>query len=329
VNREQVASGLLALLAVLALGVVAATLDAAGGGAGAGPGTGPGPGVADDGGFSLGGGFEQLDPPPVTLPAWLETLLSVGFLLAAVYGCYELYREYGARQLLSAAVVGALAAAGIYALLSLLQPDDSGTGIGFREGEPSLPAGGGGATDAVARSVDPPTALLAMVGLLLLGAVAVIVRASGDQRRPLPAESTPDDASPATPAAVADAAGRAADRLAGDVDPENAVYRAWREMTADLPVDHATGTPAAFADAAVAAGLDREDVAELTRLFEEVRYGGVPASAERVERAEAALRRIERTYADEPGPVGEEPAPTDGRTPADGTVDGDDGEGDG
>jgi len=139
--------------------------------------------------------------------------------------------------------------------------------------------------------------------------------------------------------AVADAAGRAADRLDAADDLENAVYRSWHEMTAHLDVERPdASTPAEFADAAVDAGMDRDDVAELTRLFEAVRYGDAPATAERAERATAALRRIERTYGDglpaeqaaagQQAPSGEHPAtdaPTDAddRTPGDaGTRDG-------
>ena len=70
-------------------------------------------------------------------------------------------------------------------------------------------------------------------------------------------------------------------------------------MTTHLPVDNpASSTPAEFADAAVAAGMDREDVAELTRLFEAVRYGDEPITPEREDRAVAALRNIERSYGD-------------------------------
>jgi hypothetical protein len=300
VNREQVASGLLALLAVLALGGVAATLDTATGGAGTGTGAGDGTGVGSDPRFSLGGGLEPLDPPEGFLPDWVLTLLSVVVLLVGMYGTYELYREYGARRLATAAAVGVVTALVLYGLLSLLRPSEMGDGSGPQSGEPSLPTGGGGsAADTVSQAVDPPTALLAALWLVLLGAVAVIVRASGDQRVDLQTPDTPEPPSGSDVAAVADAAGRAADRLDAADDLENAVYRSWHEMTAHLDVERPdASTPAEFADAAVDAGMDREDVAELTRLFEAVRYGDAPVTEERAERATAALRRIERTYGD-------------------------------
>jgi hypothetical protein len=43
-----------------------------------------------------------------------------------------------------------------------------------------------------------------------------------------------------------------------------------------------------------------DDVRELTRLFERVRYGGESATAAREERAVQVLRRIESTYGEEP-----------------------------
>jgi hypothetical protein len=45
--------------------------------------------------------------------------------------------------------------------------------------------------------------------------------------------------------------------------------------------------------------MAREDVAELTRLFETTRYGGVAVDEDREQRARSALRRIERTYGDD------------------------------
>jgi hypothetical protein len=321
VNREQVASGLLAFLAVLALGGVAATLAASGGGEGVGTGEGEGPGTGAAPEFSLGGGYEPLDPPDgQLLPEWLWTVVGVVVLLVALYGCYELYREYDLRQLVGTAVAGAVLALGLYALLSLLEVSELGPGAGPRRGESAVPAGGSGsAAETVARTVDPPAALLAALGLVLLGAVAVIIRASGDQRvvRHTTTEDTPDTDADVT--AVADAAGRAADRLDTDTGLENAVYRAWHEMTAELPVGSPeTTTPAEFAEAAVEAGIDRADVAELTRLFEQVRYGAAPVTDERATRATAALRRIERTDGDGAGRNG----PAEGADPTDGTGDG-------
>jgi len=112
--------------------------------------------------------------------------------------------------------------------------------------------------------------------------------------------SRSDDPDPETPdpdlAAVAQTAGEAAARIES-ADGDNEVYRAWREMTEALDVDRpASATPAEFATAAVAAGVAEEPVAELTEVFEQVRYGGADPTDERERRAAAALRQIEATH---------------------------------
>ena len=102
--------------------------------------------------------------------------------------------------------------------------------------------------------------------------------------------------------AVGRVAGDAVDRIEDAptaTAADNAIYRAWREMVAllDAP-DPQSGTPRQFATAAVDAGMDSDDVAVLTRAFEEVRYGGAELSDERRERAVAALGRIEAEHGD-------------------------------
>ena len=112
-------------------------------------------------------------------------------------------------------------------------------------------------------------------------------------------------------AGIADAAGRAVDRITeGDPDAlDNEIYRAWLEMTRLLDVDRpATCTPGEFADAAVDAGLERQHVEGLTGLFEEVRYGGAESTRIREDRAVQTLERIESVYGSE-----REREPGDGR----------------
>lgn len=98
---------------------------------------------------------------------------------------------------------------------------------------------------------------------------------------------------------LGETAGEAADRIDDSGDVDNEVYRAWREMTEYIDLDDPeTSTPREFAAAARAAGMTADDVDELTDLFEEVRYGGIPPTESAEERAVAALRRIEDSYAD-------------------------------
>jgi len=97
--------------------------------------------------------------------------------------------------------------------------------------------------------------------------------------------------------AAAAAASRAADAVAdadGDrSDLSNAVYRAWYDLTAAVDVTNPdSATTGEFADAARSAGLDAGSVADLTAVFEAVRYGDEPAT-DHEERALTALRRIE------------------------------------
>lgn len=153
------------------------------------------------------------------------------------------------------------------------------------------PSGGSG-TPAL-----PPVIVLAgLAGVVLVSLLGVVRFAGGSAE---PSEPEPEEADDDPTAAVGAVAGRAADRLDG-ADLSNAVYRAWHEMATAVDVcDPATTTPAEFAEAAVAAGVDRADARELTALFRAVRYGAAPATPEREERAAATLRRIEAAYAEE------------------------------
>lgn len=138
----------------------------------------------------------------------------------------------------------------------------------------------------------------ALLGILLVGLIAVLgaeyIPDRGDDgpTRGEVARAAEDDE------AIADAAGRAADRIeTADEGAENEVYRAWKEMAESVDVaDPRTATPADFAAAAADAGLDPDRVDELTDLFEAVRYGDREVTEERERRAIEALREIEREH---------------------------------
>ncbi|WP_436927043.1 DUF4129 domain-containing protein [Halosimplex amylolyticum] len=199
---------------------------------------------------------------------------------------------------------------GLYALappafltyfLSTDCPDYDGPGLGPG---PDLPGSGGdgGLTEPLIHAVDvPPEAVLGAFGVVLVGTAAILLRASGGEsvtdvsQEPLAS----DDGEPVGPRDLAVAAGRAADRLEGhDADVDNEVYRAWWEMTSLLDVANPDcATPGEFADAAVDVGMSEADVAELTRLFEEVRYGERDA-ARREEHAVSVFRAVEESYGD-------------------------------
>lgn len=145
-----------------------------------------------------------------------------------------------------------------------------------------------------------------LAAALLVGAVGLIVvvqrlahSGSADGGHGFHVDVLSRAAQPETDlAGVADAAGAAADRLDGAATVDNEVYRAWREMTEHLQVDRpAASTPREFEAAAIEAGLAPDDVSDLTRVFEAVRYGGADPDVHAAD-AEAALRRIEAAAAD-------------------------------
>jgi len=178
---------------------------------------------------------------------------------------------------------------------------------GGEGGGGGVPAGDGNVSEGQGDVEEEPASL--PTRLKLLGVLSILVVLSAVlglyiyRRRK-------DDSAPPEPGRVPDelqgeigaAAGDAADELEEDAELENAVYEAWAEMASTLSVDDPeTSTPAEFARAARAAGIRQADVDELTALFEEVRYGTAEVTPRREQRAIDALRRIERHYADESG----------------------------
>lgn len=160
-----------------------------------------------------------------------------------------------------------------------------------------------------------PVVLVAFVGVILVGAAVVILRATGDQGA-LIDEDVPEEHETDV-RDLARAAKAAADRLEKhNVDVDNAVYRAWWEMTRLLDVPNPkSATPREFADAAVEVGMSGEHVDELTTLFEEVRYGQRDAAA-REEHAIEVFRTIEEEYGDDLGDPFDEDEDDEGRDAA-------------
>ncbi|WP_179747500.1 DUF4129 domain-containing protein [Natronoarchaeum philippinense] len=172
---------------------------------------------------------------------------------------------------------------------------DCGGGAGIAVGNS---ASGGFATggQGIVTATDVPSwMLIALVGLLMAGAAAVLYRTVNADEAVVPqAEDDDDDVHLDQ---FAEAAGRAADRIEEhNEDVDNTVYRAWIEMTELLDVDSPeTYSAGEFADAAVEIGMNEDDVSELTHLFNEVRYGGKDAGA-REEQAVSILRNVESQY---------------------------------
>lgn len=306
-NRKTALTLSLGVLAVVALSAAAATIDSpvstadgGGGGFGEPPDAGAGfnrsgPGNVSAPPGSVGSSFETPCVPWLASTPVVAGILAVFALLAAL-----IYRTTDSAAV-SFALTGVFGAP-VYVVHALLTSCRSvafggpAGGAGLPNNS-SLPPGFGQGTGS---TMTGPTALfgMALVGAIGLAALLLVLGTGDDEREPEPPdeEESPD----VDVAAIGRAAGEAADRIEGDADVENEVYRAWSEMTDLLDVPNpAASTPAEFASAAVDAGMAREDVDELTDLFEQVRYGGADPTADRERRAVAALRRIEDAYAEE------------------------------
>ena len=310
VKRDTLAAVLLALLAVVALGVAAATLDSAvslggGGFGGAGDGGGTGGEGGDVGMSPTPSGGSVISLPPVCYEFLREPPALLAFAAALLALSALFYRDTGS-ALATGIVVGALGApvAVLGWLLSTCRPAGDGFEfalglVGPGEGGILPEGGGGGGLGSGEGAASTPELLFALVVVAaLVASVLVLLGAAGDDE-PGPDEAAAgSDDEPDEPdlRAVGRVAGEAAERIERS-DADNEVYRAWRDMTEALDVDRpASSTPAEFAAAAVDAGVDEEPVAELTAVFERVRYGGEEATAERERRAAAALRRIEERH---------------------------------
>lgn len=296
--RESTRAGVLASLAVLAVALAAATLDSTvvpEGPQGSGP-----DGVGGEGSGGLlpvpRSGPSPAETVQVPFLSELLMVLTVVVALAVIVYAFVHWRRTVA-VLVTVTVLILLA----FLLFQFLSPPPMpGRPSSLEPGNGSIFGGGGGGEPAETNRPSPPsTVLLFVLGLALLGAVVALVRT----RTTAEEEEATDEGSidgGAEAAALGRAAGRAADRLEAETEGVNEVYRTWREMTELLDVeDPRTSTPGEFADAAVEAGLGREDVAELTRLFEDVRYGETQPSDEHERQAIAVFRRIEDRYAGE------------------------------
>jgi hypothetical protein len=300
----------LALLAVVAIGLAAATLNSAvvtdSGGFGWGePADQPGQEEGNDPEISLGEeNASSSESFPFRLPCY--PFLDSWWAIAAILGSFGLGAYVAYRRLGGLGVVAYVGPVGIpllfaHALLTVCSaPAQDARSSLFSGGNVSImPEGGSGApgTGSGTSVTDPSILLLVGLGVALVAAVALLfVSSSGDD--PDYEEGAVEPDPDPDVAAVGRAAGEAADRIEEPTDVDNEVYRAWREMTTHLDVANPrSSTPAEFAAAAVDAGMAREDVEELTALFEQVRYGGESPTEEHERRAIEALRRIEREYA--------------------------------
>jgi hypothetical protein len=307
VNRDQLVPLLLGFLAVLALGASAATLDSVRHGSAGVGGTDEGVGQGDSGSsLDLGSPALNMSSSDSSILTSIFHVLFVLFLVVGLIALVIMVSRKGWRSLLPIVPIIVVLALLLFVFYYVLdsssnrQPGQSGF---LGNDELSLPSGGSlnGVTEITPTPNEVSTIVFALLGVTILVAAIILLRATGDDPLLGGADSKPNESATPSPtvesAAVGEAAGRAADRIETDTPLSNAIYSAWKEMTTHLDLSRETSTPGEFAEAAVASGMARDDVDELTELFEATRYGGIDASDEREQRAIAALRRIEREYA--------------------------------
>ena len=315
-DRDRALPLIVALLAIVALGAAAATLDStvvpesgSGFGGGSGDGGGPGPGSREltDTPYPVDKNSTYVDASDDCLPLLREPpALLTGLLLFS--GLFVAAYRSTKSRLAGFAVCGAvgLPVGLVWSILAFCNSERQG-GVVTSTATPNEAAtngtggteGGSGGFGGGAEALSSPSLLVALFVVVALLVVAVAALSAGSGRGSA-SEEPPDEELPdEEPAeAVGRLAGTAADRIdAADVDAENEVYRAWRRMTAALDVDSpGTTTPREFQRTAVEAGMDRSDVTALTELFESVRYGGLEPTDEQERRAVETLRRIESDY---------------------------------
>lgn len=303
-ERNTGESLFVAVAGTLAVAISAATLssslNASAGDGGESAGTGAG---ATGPGSFLGSTETAPTEVLVQIPLFEEVVTAVLFVTLLLLIGYAI--RYWRDTLRFAAALTLVFAVAL-AMLSLLDASLF-AGIGSQPAaDPSLPAGSDGGSDGsdATTSVPPVLAVFIVGGVGLVGVTlaASYLRSESTERR----DGEPGDEVATDSAAIGEAAGRAADNIEAAESAEavdNEIYDAWTEMTSLLDVtDPETSTPGEFADAAADAGLRPDDVDELTRLFEDVRYGGRTASSDDERRSVTLLRRIEDDYASAGGP---------------------------
>lgn len=314
VDRDALLAVGIALLAVVALGVAAATIDTA-----VDPGSGSGVESGGDSSGASGGGSDDTSfggsstasetsvSALVPCQPWLRSLpvyLGLLGLFSLFFGLT--YRDTGSIFASGVVAVSLFIPIGLFWYLFSVcragsqQREPLQFGLGNRTNGSILPQSGGpGGGETAVEVVSTPTVVFGLlVVVALLASVVLLFTAGRDDEGP-PEATVPDDDERDGPtmAALGRTAGRAADRIEADADVDNEVFRAWRDLTEYLDVDAPqSSTPAEFADAAVDAGMAPEHVDALTEVFESVRYGGAEPTAEREQRAVDALRAIEESH---------------------------------
>jgi len=315
VSRDVATPLVVAVLCIVGIGMVAATVDSPQtiGGEGGGSVIGPvdeGPSnpnePAEPGEFTGGEPGSAQERNVIEISTCIDFLASTPGTLLVVAGFLSVVGLVYYRFNFSAALLASWTLLPPVALLYFLGTNcasASSGGVGGGGGGNPIP----GNTAPVSPLTNVPSwAIGLLIGGVLVGAVGLLYRTMGEEDVVVVDEEGVDEGPDLDQFAAA--AGRAADHIEEhNADVDNAVYRAWVEMTELLDVDDPEMyTPGEFADAAVSLGMAEDDVNELTRLFNEVRYGGRDAST-REQQALDILRNIESEYSVDDQTGGDQP----------------------
>jgi|GEM_PF-1152614 len=306
-NVDRIAPLLVVVFGVLAISAAAAGMDSPARTTTIGTGGGEDAGMGDAEGHGYSSHPEADRSPETTGPDvfdWLSPLLALiltgGAVAYLVYVVHELWQDgidstwTILKHALTTIVPAGLAWIALFGpqMLSWMQinPLDDPT-LAQR---PTTAQGGGSSSVEAAADVTLDALPVVLIGLglvVVIGAVVLLLHTVLSDEDSEPSASTGESLAgdPESSGAFTSPSRHSLD----DVDASNTVYRAWRELAADVPdPDRETRTPAEIASRAIENGFDRQAVRTLTDLFEEVRYGQRPATRERESRAESALDSI-------------------------------------
>lgn len=293
------------LLAVLVVATAAAGMsgpDASGEGAASDEGLGVGSGTGAGAGQSDGLGIEREDVESTSpVPTSFVRLLSTAFAVLVVGGLvlaflFTLWRDglEGVVSLLKSVLGSAVGVtvflAVLLVILRVLQRFvGSGGGGALGGGSVAESLTGGSGSGASTSPVDPSVMVFAMLGVVLVAAVALL----SSRSLPSPAEFLGSDDESASARQTASGVEHEFDGPFEDVRPTNPVYRAWLDLV-DAVDGESTRTPTEIAREATAAGYDPEAVRTVTEQFAEVRYGGQRVDDEREATVRSARDRLGR-----------------------------------
>ncbi|MFQ6033435.1 MAG: DUF4129 domain-containing protein [Candidatus Bipolaricaulia bacterium] len=244
-------------------------------------------------------GVTGVNPPPLPSNRWMDYLnmifwaacglLLIGALVAAIIS-----KEYR-RELLITALVALILFVGFYSFFHA-HPQRRPFEPALSQPEAELPQQ---PTEATPKPVSPPHWSSFLLFLLIFGAAGAL--AWRFLPRFLRKEENPLEG-------LAGLAGEAAAELRGGAEVRDTVLHCYREMSellsrrGHIPPDlRRVLTAREFEEQLRSVGVRDEHIARLSRLFEQVRYGGRESGPQEAAEAISCLEAIEQAYGREDG----------------------------